>query len=189
MQISKTEECLILDYHLKNGAEEHVVGEIEKLHLRISPEDAIERLQNSVFSNTTSSEWANFLKSKKILLGLFLRRRYDVWAFFATEETVNRLYPNGAPEIMNVDHDLLPPKTLQIGLYLLYRTTTVFKEEDEDDEEFERRKDWHDWLNGYLNQEAIQQPQFTINELLDELENKREIVNNHIRNLFDTLNI
>tara|TARA_B110000014_G_C19920747_1_gene476363 strand:- start:54 stop:623 length:570 start_codon:yes stop_codon:yes gene_type:complete len=189
MQLSKVEECLIFDYHLQNGAEEHVAEQIEKHHLRISPEDAKERLQMSVFSNTIRSEWDNFIKSKKILMGLFFRRRYDVWEFFATEETVKRLYPDGAPEIVNVDHDVLPPKTLQIGLYLLYRTTVVIKHEDEDDEEFERRKDWHDWLNGYLNQEAIQQPQFTIRELIDELENKREIVNNHIRNLFDTLNI
>ena len=188
MQLSKTEECLMLDYHLKNGAEAHVVSEIEKYHLKIPVEEATSRLSNALFSNTTRIEWEDFIKSKKVLVSLFLRRRYDVWSFFATEETIKRLYPDGPPEIVNIDHDLLPPQTLQLGLYLLYLTTQVTRGDGEEENEFQQRKDWHDWLNGYLNQEAIQNPLFTIEDLLDELGNKREIVNNYIRNFFDSLN-
>ncbi len=110
-------------------------------------------------------------------------------SFFMTDESVKKLYPDGPPEIVNVDHDVLPPKTLQLGLYLLYLTTQVTKEEDEDEIEFERRKDWHDWFNGYVNQEAIQRPLFHIEEVFEELDNKQEIVQNHIRNFFDSLRI
>ena len=188
MRLSKSEECLMLDYHLKNGAEKHVVSEIKKYHFKIPVEEATSRLYASVFSNTTNTEWNDFNESKKVLFGLFIRRRYDVWTFFATEETVKALYPDGAPEIVNIDHDLLPPQTLQLGLYLLYLTTQITKADDEDESEFQQRKDWHDWLNGYLNQEAIQNPLFDITELLDELEHWREIVNNHLRNFFDSLN-
>ena len=187
MQLSKTEECLMLDYHLQNGAEAALVKMVGEQRLRISPEEVIDRLRNAVFSNTTNSEWDNYLKSKKILLKLFGRRRYDVWNFFMTKEGVERLYPDGPPETVNVDHDVLPPKTLQLGLYLFYLTTQVTKAEDEDETEFERRKDWHDWFNGYVNQEAIQRPLFEIDELFEELGNKREIVENHLGNFFDSL--
>jgi hypothetical protein len=189
MQLSKTEECLLLHYHLKNGAETHVISELKKHYQKIPVEEAISRLYAAVFSNTTTTEWNEFQAVQKVLHGLFLRRRYDVWAFFATEETVKGFFPDGAPEIVNIDHDLLPPQTLQLGLYLLYLTTQVTKADDEDESEFQQRKDWHDWLNGYLNQESIQRPFFTIIELLDELEHWREIVNNHIRNFFDGLDI
>ena len=57
----------------------------------------------------------------------------------------------------------------------------------ESDSDFERRKDWHDWFNGYVNQEAIQRPFFTIEEVFEELDIKREIVNNHIGFFFDSL--
>ena len=108
----------------------------------------------------------DFIKARDVLSQLFIRRKYDVWSFFATEETVKRRYPDGAPEIVNIDNDILPPKTLQLGLYLLYITTEIQKPKSEewekmDDEEkemYERTKDWHDWLNGYLNQETIKKP-------------------------------
>ena len=187
MQLSKTEECLMLDYHLQNGAEDHVADQVQKCHLRIPVEEAISRFRASVCNNTTNDEWDNYLKARKLLFNLFLRRRYDVWNFFMTDESVKKLYPDGPPEIVNVDHDVLPPKTLQLGLYLLYLTTQVTKEEDEDEIEFERRKDWHDWFNGYVNQEAIQRPLFTITEVWEEMTNKREIVNNHIGFFFDSL--
>ena len=187
MELSKTEECLMLHYHLKNGAEAYVISELKKHYKNIPDEEAKSRLSASVFSNTTNTEWNEFQAALKVLLGLFVRRRYDVWEFFATEETVKRFFPDGAPEIVNIDHDLLPPQTLQLGLYLLYLTTQITKEDDDSEKEFQEKKDWHDWLNGYLNQEAIQNPTFTITELLDELEHWREIVQNHIRNFFDGL--
>ena len=105
-------------------------------------------------------------------------------------------YPDGAPELVNIDHDLLPPRTLQLGLYLFYITTEIKKPnseqwkkmDDEEKEMYERMKDWHDWLNGYLNQEAIQSPLITIEEIHNELENKKEILMNHIQLFFDNLN-
>jgi len=74
----------------------------------------------------------------------------------------------------------LPPETLQLGLYLLWESTSVVKDENEDNESFERRKDWHDFLNGYVNQEAIQRPLIDITEVFEELANKREIIKNYI---------
>ena len=189
MQLSKTDECLMLDYHLHNGANSHVADQVQKMHLRIASEEAIGRLFASVFSNTTKAEWDKFCKARTLLVKLFSRRRYDVWNFFMKEEDVKRIYPDGSPEIVNIDHDVLPPQTLQLGLYLFYLTTQVTKEEDESDSDFERRKDWHDWFNGYVNQEAIQRPFFTIEEVFEELDNKREIVNNHVVNLFQSLHI
>ena len=192
MQLSKTEESLLLQYHLDNGAEDFVVAEIEKYKLNIPAEEVLGRLYQLVFSNLDQKERDDFIKARDVLSQLFIRRKYDVWSFFATEETVKRRYPDGAPEIVNIDNDILPPKTLQLGLYLLYITTKIKKPKSEewekmDDEEkemYERTKDWHDWLNGYLNQETIKKPEFILDDLFDEIEKKRQITRNHIGNLF-----
>ena len=192
MQLSKTEESLLLQYHLDNGAEDFVVAEIEKYKLNIPAEEVLGRLYQLVFSNLDQKERDDFIKARDVLSQLFIRRKYDVWSFFATEETVKRQYPDGTPEIVNIDNDILPPKTLQLGLYLLYITTEIKKPKSEewekmDDEEkemYERTKDWHDWLNGYLNQETIKKPEFILDDLFDEIEKKRQITRNHIENLF-----
>ena len=52
------------------------------------------------------------------------------------------------------------------------------------DEEYERRKDWHDYIFGYANQEACQDPLIDIDDVLAELENQREIIKNVVGILY-----
>ena len=171
MNLSKIDECLLFNHELGN-ATNYVIEQFG--------DDAVEELHNIVFANTTDEEWKSFQTAKKTITELFVRRRYDVWNFMITEEAVEKMYPDGPPPIVNVDHNILPPETLQLGLYLLWQSTSVVKEENEDNESFERRKDWHDFLNGYVNQEAIQRPLIDIAEIFEELEKKREIIKNYI---------
>ena len=196
MRLSKTEECLLLDYHLQRGVYMDIVkNQLEIHHITIPIEEAMSRIAASVFSNTTTKEWNNYIKSRDVLRSIFLRRKYDVWNFFATKEAMESRYPDGAPEIVNIDHEIMPPKTLQLGLYVLYLTTEVIKPDPEvwanmDDDEkdgYERFKDWHDFLNGYLNQETIQNPLIAVEDVLGELSEKREIIENHIKLFFGNM--
>jgi len=171
MNLSKIDECLLFNHELGN-ATNYVIEQFG--------DDAVEELHNIVFANTTDEEWKSFQSAKKTITELFVRRRYDVWNFMITEEAVKEMYPDGPPPIVNVDHNILPPETLQLGLYLFWQSTSVVKGENEDNESFERRKDWHDFLNGYVNQEAIQRPLIDIAEIVEELDKKREIIKNYI---------
>ena len=171
MNLSKIDECLLLNHEMRNAG----------IHVKEQyGDDAAEELHNMVFANTTDEEWKSFQTANKTITELFVRRRYDVWNFMISEKAVKEMYPDGPPPIVNVDHNLLPPETLQLGLYLLWESTSVVKDENEDNESFERRKDWHDFLNGYVNQEAIQRPLIEITEVFEELANKREIIKNYI---------
>ena len=171
MDLSKIDECLLLNHEMRNAG----------IYVKEQyGDDAVEELHNLVFANTTDEEWKSFQTVNKTITELFVRRRYDVWNFMISEEAVKEMYPDGPPPIVNVDHNLMPPETLQLGLYLLWERTSVVKEENEDNESFERRKDWHDFLNGYVNQEAIQRPLIEITEIFNELTNKREIIKNYI---------
>ena len=171
MNLSKIDECLLLNHQMRNAG----------VHVKEQyGDDAAEELHNMVFANTTDEEWKSFQTANKTITELFVRRRYDVWNFMISEKAVKEMYPDGPPPIVNVDHNLLPPETLQLGLYLLWESTSVVKDENEDNESFERRKDWHDFLNGYVNQEAIQRPLIDITEVFEELANKREIIKNYI---------
>ena len=201
MQLTMIEECLMLRHAFRGdsgalGAEAHVEKELIKHYPHIAPEEGLQRFRNLVFSPYPDEDFKLFLEAEKTLFKLFIKRKYDVTVFIATKETVERDYPDGPPEIPNINHDLLPPHTLQLGLMLLYFTTDPIKgeydgygEEElleaETEEQFQKRKDWHDWLNGYLNQEAIREPLFTITDVMNEQKRIRNIVNNHIRNLFD----
>ena len=171
MNLSKIDECLLFNHELGN-ATNYVIEQFGG--------DAGEELHNIVFANTTDEEWKSFQTAKKTITELFVRRRYDVWNFMITEEAVKEMYPDGPPPIVNVDHNILPPETLQLGLYLFWQSTSVVKGENEDNESFERRKDWHDFLNGYVNQEAIQRPLIDIAQIVEELDKKREIIKNYI---------
>ena len=171
MNLSKIDECLLFNHELGN-ATNYVIEQFG--------DDAVEELHNIVFANTTDEEWKSFQSAKKTITELFVRRRYDVWNFMITEEAVKEMYPDGPPPIVNIDHSILPPETLQLGLYLFWQSTSVVKDENEDNESFERRKDWHDFLNGYVNQEAIQRPLIDIAEIVEELDKKREIIKNYI---------
>ena len=102
MRLSKTEECLLLDYHLQRGVYMDIVkNQLEIHHITIPIEEAMSRIAASVFSNTTTKEWNNYIKSRDVLRSIFLRRKYDVWNFFATKEAMESRYPDGAPEIVN----------------------------------------------------------------------------------------
>ena len=171
MNLSKIDECLLLNHEMRNAG----------IHVKEQyGDDAAEELHNMVFANTTDDEWKSFQIVNNTITDLFVRRRYDVWNFMISEKAVKEMYPDGPPPIVNVDHNLMPPETLQLGLYLLWERTSVVKDEGEDKESFERRKDWHDFLNGYVNQEAIQRPLIEITEVFEELSKKREIIKNYI---------
>ena len=141
-----------------------------------------------VFANTIDTEWNDFKKVKQTINDIFIRRRYEVYNWFATKEYVKHLFPNGSPPIVNIDNNLMPPQTLQLGLYTLWHQLSPIKEEDENDEEFERRKDWHDYEGGYVNQEAIQRPLIEITQIFDELSKKREIIKNYMGIMFRSRN-
>ena len=123
MNLSKIDECLLFNHELGN-ATNYVIEQFGG--------DAGEELHNIVFANTTDEEWKSFQTAKKTITELFVRRRYDVWNFMITEEAVKEMYPDGPPPIVNVDHNILPPETLQLGLYLFWQSTSVVKEENED---------------------------------------------------------
>ena len=64
----------------------------------------------------------------------------------------------------------------------------VFFDSYDSDEDYERRKDWHDWLFGYANLEACQDPLIDIDEILPEYENQKEIIKNVIGILYRNRN-
>ena len=171
MKLSKIDECLLLNHEIRD-ASNYIKNQFG--------DDAVDELHGMVFANTTEEEWNAFQKVNQTINDLFLRRRYDVWNFMILAEEVKSMYPDGPPPIVNIDHSIMPPETLQLGLYLVWEWTSVVRAEDEDDEHFERRKDWHDFLNGYVNQEAIQRPLIDISEIFDELAKKREIIKNYM---------
>jgi|TARA_B110000438_G_scaffold172482_1_gene164878 hypothetical protein len=179
MNLSTTENCLLFDKELQN-ARDYVIENLG--------EDGLNELHNMVFANTIDTEWNDFKKVKQTINDIFIRRRYEVYNWFATKEYVKHLFPNGSPPIVNIDNNLMPPQTLQLGLYTLWHQLSPIKEEDENDEEFERRKDWHDYEGGYVNQEAIQRPLIEITQIFDELSKKREIIKNYMGIMFRSRN-
>ena len=179
VNLSITDNCLLLNNELQN-AREYIIENLG--------EDGLNDLHNMIFANTTDTEWDNFIKVKKTIWDIFIRRRYELYNWFATKEYVNHLFPDGPPPIANIDNDLMPPQTLQLGLYVLWNQLSPIKDDNESNEEFERRKDWHDYLGGYVNQEAIQRPLIEITQIFDELERKREIIKNYLGILFRNSN-
>ena len=137
------------------------------------------------FSSLTKEEFEELIDLRKTILGAFGRRRYEVERFRMqskeSQDLLKRMWPDVPPI---VDFNDIPFKTFQVGMYVLWVLSMPHKEDQysqgENDEEFERRKDWHDYLFGYVNQDAILDPLIDKDELLKEFTKQREIVNNYV---------
>ena len=137
------------------------------------------------FSSLTKEEFDELIDLRKTIIGAFARRRYEVERFRMqskeSQDLLKRMWPDVPPI---VDFNDIPFKTFQVGMYVLWVLSIPQKGDgyngkDETDEEFERRKDWHDYLFGYVNQDAILDPLIDKDELLKEFTKQREIVNNY----------
>ena len=88
----------------------------------------------------------------------------------------------------------IPLKTIQIAMYVMWSDNTPKKEDIDgnklyaSEDEYERRKDWHDWLFGYANQEACQDPLIDIDDITPEYENQKEIIKNVLGILYRSRN-
>jgi len=123
----------------------------------------------------TEGEFEKLTELNETLGSLYRRRLFELWRFMMSEETMRKMYTKEPPvvEIRNI-----PDSTLQIGLYVCWLNSMPTKEDNEDNEEFERRKDLHDYAFGYVNQEAVINPLFDINNILEEQEKQRQTVKN-----------
>ena len=147
-------------------------------------DSAVSEFFAMTFSSLTKEEFEELIDLRKTIIGAFARRRYEVDRFRLTskegQEILKKLWPDVPPI---VDFNDIPFKTFQVGMYVLWVLSMPHKEDQysqgENDEEFERRKDWHDYLFGYVNQDAILDPLIDKDELLKEFTKQREIVNNY----------
>ena len=140
-------------------------------------EDASDELWNMTMVSLTDDEFSEYLKLAEKLGQLVRRRLFELWRFMMSEEYMRERYPEEPPvvEIGNFSAG-----TLQIGLYLHWYNSMPSKEDNEEDEKYERRKDLHDYAFGYVNQEAVKNPLFDIDEVLGEQQKKRHTIKNII---------
>ena len=138
-------------------------------------DDGRAELWNMVLVSLTEGEFEKLTELNETLGSLYRRRLFELWRFMMSEETMRKVYTKEPPvvEIRNI-----PDSTLQIGLYVCWLNSMPTKGDDEDNEEFERRKDLHDYAFGYVNQEAVINPLFDINNILEEQEKQRQTVKN-----------
>ena len=138
-------------------------------------DDGRAELWNMVLVSLTEGEFEKLTELNETLGNLYRRRLFELWRFMMNEETMRKWYTEEPPvvEIRNIQDS-----TLQIGLYVHWLHSMPTKEDDEGDEEFERRKDLHDYAFGYVNQEAIINPLFDITDILEEQEKQRQTVKN-----------
>jgi len=94
------------------------------------------------------------------------------------EEDLDELYEKGFPPAVDFSH--IPPKTLQLGLLLVWRETALYKKDDEDNDKFERRKDMHDYLFGHVNREALENPLIDFDSVGEESKRQREKLQNYV---------
>lgn len=126
-----------------------------------------------LYSQITKDDWDDLITLEGQIIEIFVRRRWELRKsiFNSNEEEPGR-----------ADNKQIPPKTLQIGMFLFWKYTQITKFEDESDNDFERRKDIHDYLLGYANREMIEDPLVTPKEIIDEYEKQRE----KAQNAYDT---
>ena len=138
------------------------------------------------FSGLTKDAWEKYKKLEDTLWSLFWRRRYELLRFQMQKEFLDKMIPEEPRVVDNVELKDIPLRTIQIAMYVMWRDTIPLKEKEDgtklysSEEEYERRKDWHDWLFGYANQEACQDPLIDIDDITPEYENQKEIIKNVI---------
>ena len=110
------------------------------------------------------------------------------------KEFLDKMYEEEPRVVDSVELKDIPLKTIQIGMYVIWRANSVYKEDMDgnklydSDDEYERRKDWHDWVFGYANLEACQDPLIDIEDVLPEYANQKQTIKNVIGILYRSKN-
>ena len=127
----------------------------------------------------TKDEWNKMLDIDKTMLAVFRRRRFELHRMMYEKETVDKIYEeDGMPPAVDFSH--IPAKTLQLAMLLAWQETAMVRRDDESDEKFERRKDMHDYLFGYVNREALENPLIDFESVGEESKRQKEKLQNYI---------
>ena len=126
----------------------------------------------------TEKEWKRSEHILKTIDQVFARRRFELNRMMYKEEYLDEIYEKGFPPAVDFSH--IPPKTLQLGLLLVWQETALYKKDDEDLDKFERRKDMHDYLFGHVNQEAVANPLIDFETVDEESKSQREKLQNYV---------
>ena len=138
------------------------------------------------FSSLTNNAWENLKEMQTSLNALYARRQFELLRFQMTKKGLDDMFEKEPRVVDNVELKDIPLRTIQIAMYVMWRDTIPLKEKEDgtklysSEEEYERRKDWHDWLFGYANQEACQDPLIDIDDIIPEYDNQKEIIKNVI---------
>ena len=149
-----------------------------------APEDVWHMVQSS-WTEEQMSEWESF---DKILFSVWEWRTYQCCRLLMTEETTNRFFPTVPPEVKFKDvkeSGFEKIDTFAIGMYASWFTRMPIKTEAPydvmDDNEFERRKDMHDWEFGYVCKEAMDMTTFPREDIIEELGKQQQTIANIIQ--------
>ncbi len=126
----------------------------------------------------TKEEWKHSEQILKTIDQVFARRRFELDRMMYKQELLDKIYEKGFPPAVDFSH--IPSKTLQLGLLLVWQETALYKGDDEPTEEFERRKDRHDYLFGHANQEAVTNPLVDFKSVAEESKRQREKLQNYV---------
>ena len=150
---------------------------IVKVFDESAPEDVWHLAQTS-WTQEQRDEWEEF---DRILFRVWEWRTYQCCRLLMTEETTNRFFPTVPPEVNFKDVKKVGFEkidTFAIGMYASWFTRMPVKRDDEDDNEFERRKDTHDWEFGYVCKEAMDVPTFPRKDIIEELGKQQHTIEN-----------
>ena len=146
------------------------------------------------FSSLTNDAWENLKKMQTSLNALYMRRQFELLRFQMKKEGLDKMYEEEPRVVDSIELKDIPLKTIQIGMYVMWRDNIPMKEDIDgnklyaSEDDYERRKDWHDWLFGYANQEACQDPLIDIDDIIPEYDNQKEIIKNVIGILYRSRN-
>ena len=151
---------------------------------RVLGESVLEEFHEMAFSSLTNDQFESIVKISGTITNLYVRRMFELERFLMTKESLDQRYENEPPVVDSIDLKDIPLRIIQIGMYVCWRDTEVYKEDIDgnklfdNDEEYERRKDWHDFLFGYANQEACQDSLIDIDDVATERQKAVEIIKN-----------
>ena len=126
-------------------------------------------------SHMTKDDWDTTQDLQLKIGGIYWRRQYELDRLIYKPETIEKWYKK-IPAV--IDEKDIPPKLLQIGLYLKYNAHLLEKVEGEEEDDFQRRKDAYDFLFGYVNKELISDSLFKLKELNEERNRQHERLQN-----------
>ena len=146
------------------------------------------------FSSLTNDAWEKLKKMGISLTALYARRQFELLRFQMTKESLDSMFKEEPRVVDGNELKDIPLKTIQIAMYVMWSDNTPVKEDMDgnklyaSEEEYERRKDWHDWLFGYANQEAVADPLIEIDDVLPEYANQKQTIKNVIGILYRSKN-